>query len=768
LAGNGQTAEAEQSYRDILALFPSNKRALDGLKALQNSKPAASPNQDIQYLIDLYNQGKLKYAADCAAQLIHRYPHIALIYNIAGVANLGLRRLEEALANFDGAIRLKPDYADAHYNRGVVLAGLKRLEEALAAYDEAIRLKPDHAMAYNNRANALADLKRPDEALASFDQAIRLDPNNAQVHNNQGNALQSLRRHEEALAKYETAIRLQPNFADAHNNRGMALADLNRPEAALGGYDAAIRLDPAHAEAHNNRANALKRLNRLDEALASYDEAIRLKPDNAQTHHNRGVILADLQRLDEALASYDAAIGLKPDLAEALTQQMHLRAQMCDWSAPRYAIDFSRLGVEGDVVAPFTVLARIDDPVSHLERAKTWARQHYASAPRPTFPAAKTGAKLKIGYFSADFHDHATMYLMAELFELHDRETFEIHAFSYGKPSQDKMRQRLVDAVDQFHDVRRMTDAQIAAFARRHAIDIAIDLKGYTTHTRSGLFAHGAAPIQIGYLGYPGSMGAHFIDYIIADETLIPEASWAFYAEKVIYLPHSYQVNDRSRDISSQPVDRAALDLPTDGFVFCCFNNSYKITPAEFDIWMRLLTKVEGSVLWLLDDNRWAQAHLRQEATARGIDANRLVFAPRTSLPDHLGRHRCADLFLDTFNYNAHTTASDALWAGLPVVTKLGQGFAARVGGSLLRAIGLDELVTETPDAYEQLALDLATHPDRLAEIRARLAANRMTRPLFDTERFARDIEQAYAMAHARYANGLPPDHIKVADIQRA
>ena len=899
-ASNGQTTEAEKSYREILALFPSNRRALDGLRALLNSTPAIAPNQDIQYLIDLYSRGKLKEALDWATQLIQRYPQIVLIYNIAGAAHLGLRRLDEALASFDeavrqnpdlaeghnnrgivlaelrrldealashdAAIRLKPDYADAHYNRGVTLADLTQLEDAIASYDEAIRLKPDYAIAFNNRGNALAHLKRLDEALASFDAAIRLQPNNAAVyanrgnalkglkrlddaladfeqairlqphnpeaHNNRGNALQILGRRDEALSSYDAAIRLQPDFADAYNNRGVvladleraeealvsfdqairikpgfamalnnrghvlkaldrpdealasfneaislnpdfadaynnrgvALADLKRPEEALASYDKAIRSDPTHAEARNNRGNALKALNRLDEALASYDEAIRLKPDHPQTHHNRGAVLADLKRLDEALASYDEALRLQPDRAETLTQQLHLRAQICDWADHAHAIDLSRLGVDGDAVAPFTVLASKDDPIIHLERAKTWARQKYAPAPTPSFRSVWADGKLKVGYFSADFHDHATMYLMAELFELHDREKFEIHAFSYGLPSQDKMRRRLIKAVDHFHDVSRLTDRAIAAFARSPPIDHAKDMKGYTTNTRSGLFAYRAAPIQVSYLGYPGSMGANFMDYIIADETIIPQHCQNLYSEKVIYLPNSYQVNDRAREISDQPFNRAARGLPNDRFVFCCFNNNYKITSAEFDIWMRLLARVEASVLWLLKDNPWAQANLRREAVARGIDADRLVFAQRTRLPDHLARHRCADLFLDTFNYNAHTTASDALWAGLPMVTKLGEGFPSRVGGSLLRAVGLAELVTDTPEAYEQLALELATNPDRLADIRERLATSRLTKPLFDTERFTRHIEHAYQLAHGRYSRGLPPDHIKTPD----
>ncbi len=805
-------------------------------------------------------------ALECSSLLIQRYPEIPILHNIAGAVNVGLRRLDDALASYDRAIRIRPDFADAYVNRAMVLTDLKRLDEALASYDKAIRVRPDYAAAHNNRGIVLASLGRLDEALACFDEAIRLKLDHAAVHYNRANALKGLNRLDEALAGYEEAIRIQPDYADARFNRGMVLKDLKRLDEALAGFDRAIslspntpalhntrgvtladmlrlnealaafdeaiRLQPGHADAHYNRGvvlrglgrlddalaglneairlrpdhadaynnrgivltelyrltealadydrvirlkpnsanahynrgNALRDLKRLEEALVSYDEAIRLQPDYAEAHNNRGVALTDLKRLDEAIASFEEALRLKPDNAEILSQLMFQQAQICRWEKHN-TVDLSRFGIQGEAIDPFFMLAMEDDPAGHLERAKNWALKKYSYAPRAEFEPASTREKLKIGYFSADFHDHATMYLMAQLFELHEKSRFEIHALSYGRPSEDGMRRRLIDAVDHFHDVSRLTDPAIAAFARDHGVDIAIDLKGYTQDGRSGVFAHRAAPIQINYLGYPGSMGAEFIDYIIADETIIPEQSRQYYSEKTIILPDSYQVNDRSREISGKEFERAELGLPDEGFVFCCFNNSYKITPGEFDIWMRLLAQVDGSVLWLMNDNRWAEANLRREAAARGVDADRLVFAERMPLPEHLARHRNADLFLDTFNYNAHTTASDALWAGLPVVSKLGEGFAARVAGSLLGAIGLSELATDTAAAYEQLALQLATNPVRLGDIRARLAANRMTTPLFDAERFARHIERAYEMAHERYAGGLPPDHIEVTKI---
>jgi protein O-GlcNAc transferase len=371
-------------------------------------------------------------------------------------------------------------------------------------------------------------------------------------------------------------------------------------------------------------------------------------------------------------------------------------------------------------------------------------------------------SKIRIGYFSADFHGHATAYLMAQLFELHDRSKFEIFGFSFGPPADDDMRRRLAAGFDQLIDVKDKSDKEIAELARNLQIDIGVDLKGFTDQSRSGIFAHRAAPIQVNYLGFPGTMGANYIDYIIADRTLIPPEEAEFYTEKIAYLPHSYQVNDRTRRISDRRFTREELGLPTDAFVFCCFNNSFKITPDVFDIWMRLLTKVDRSALWLLKTNASAVESLRAEAVRRGIESERLVFAEPIDLSDHLARHASADLFLDTFYCNAHTTASDALWAGMPVVTRLGHTFAGRVAASLLNAIGLPELVTRTSDEYEQLAFRLANDRDKLSLIRKRLADNRLTHPLFDTELFTRHIESAYEKMWERHRMNLKPDHLSV------
>ena len=369
-------------------------------------------------------------------------------------------------------------------------------------------------------------------------------------------------------------------------------------------------------------------------------------------------------------------------------------------------------------------------------------------------------AKIRIGYLAGEFRHQATSILMASLFELHDKHRFELFAFDNGWDDGSKIRTRLEAAFDAIIDITRMSDLDAATLIHNKEIDILVNLNGYFGAARHGVFSYKPSPIQVNYLGFPGTIGSDAIDYLIADRIVIPEDSRQHYVEKIVYLPDSYQVNDPKRVIADTSYSRQALELPDNGFVFCCFNNNYKITPATFDGWMRILSQVPGSVLWLLQDNATAASNLRREAEARGVDAARVIFAKRMPLEEHLARHRAADLFLDSLPYNAHTTASDALWAGLPVLTCLGQTFPGRVGASLLHAIGLPELVTMTQAEYEALAVQLATQSERLDQIRQKLVRNRLTTPLFDVERFTRNIETAYTAMLERYQAGLVPEHI--------
>ena len=641
-------------------------------------------------------------------------------------------RFAEAEQTLREILAQEPDCVDALHELGLISYRAKEYETSIGLIGRAIALKPDFAEAYSDYAMALRKLGRPAEALANYDKAITL----------------------------------QPDFAMALNNRANALLDLKRPAEALTSCDRAIALKPNFVLAHYNRAVALNHLARFEEALLSFDRTIALRPDFAHAHEGRGHALNHLRRFEEAVAAYNNALTLQPQLTGIEGNRFFAKMRICDWSDFDSECAHLIACIRGEIAntSPFPFLAIASSSAEQLQCAKLWVANNFPSYAKPGWQGGRYNHdRIRVGYFSADYHAHATGYLMAELFEGHDRSRFELIAFSFGPDDNSEMRQRLTTAFDQFISVRDRSDREVAMLAKELEIDLAIDLKGFTTDSRTGIFALRAAPIQISYLGYPGTIGAEFIDYLIADRTLIPAADQKCFLEKIVYLPNSYQVNDRKRAIADKTVTRAELGLPTDAFVFCCFNNNYKLNPGIFDRWMRILKRVDGSVLWLFEDNASAARNLRKEAAARGVNPERLVFSKLVPLPEHLARHRAADLFLDTLPYNAHTTASDALWTGVPVLTLVGETFAGRVAASLLQAIGMPELITETPQAYEVLALELANNPDRLAAIRRKLEHNRLTTPLFDSKLFTKHIEAAYTAIYERYCGGLPPDHIYVA-----
>jgi protein O-GlcNAc transferase len=690
-------------------------------------------------------------------------PSNASNYNNRGAVLTNLRRPNEALSSYARCLELRPDYPEALNNRGCVLRDLADPEAALMSYDQALVLRPTYVEALTNRGNALCDLGRLDEALEMHLSALKLRPNNAEALNNRGNVLRLLKRPEEALNSYEQAIDFKPNYAEAFNNRGTALRELRRLDAALASYTQAIRIKPDYAEAHSNLGNALKDLGRNDEALRCYDHALTIRPDYVDALVHRGGTLRDIKRYEAAVASFGRALELRTDYDYLYGDWLYTKMKICDWQdlPARFAALVTRTKAGECAVSPFPILAMVDSRVLQQQVATNWAdKKHPIDAAMPRLMASSNHARIRVGYFSADFHNHATAYLMAELFERHDKTKFEVTAFSFGPDAGDEMRDRLVEAFDRFVDVRSRSDKEVALLARELEIDIAVDLKGYTQNYRAGIFAARAAPVQVNYLGFPGTMGAEYIDYLIADQILIPESFQNDYTEKIAYLPHSYQVNDAKRQIAQREFNRTELGLPPTGFVFCCFNNNFKILPRTFDCWMRILKQVDDSVLWLFEDNPIAASNLRKEAGQRGVDPLRLVFAKRMMLPEHLARHRLADLFLDTLPCNAHTTASDALWAGLPVLTCIGESFAARVAASLLNAIGLPELITTTPKDFEERAVTLATQPERLAAIKQKLIANRLTTPLFDTKLFAHNLEALYQKMFSRHQASLDPDHI--------
>ena len=551
---------------------------------------------------------------------------------------------------------------------------------------------------------------------------------------------------------------------------GLALHRQGKIAEAEHIYIEALRHDPQHSLALRLLGFiTLQRdkiaLSRLEDELASYDKAIARKPDDADGYVNRGRVLLKLKRYEDALASLEAAVALKPDYEFLCGGVLLTKMRICEFS--NMEIEFVRISekiMRGEKAGrPIDIIAISSSLEVQRKTAEIWIRKgHSTHAALPSIPKHPARERIRIGYFSADFFNHPTMHLMAELIEKHDRSRFELIAFSFGPERNDEMRRKSMTIFDKFIDVRNMSDKDVALLSRNLEIDIAVDLKGLHFGARTGIFAWRAAPIQINYLGYSGTMGAEYIDYIIADPIVIPEESKQHYCEKIVYMPNSYQVNDTKRSISDKAFTREGLGLPPTGFVFCCFNDNFKITPRVFDCWMRILKQVEGSVLWLLEDNAKAASNLRMEASKRGVDATRLFFARRIPPDEHIARYRFAHLFLDTTPYNAHTTASEALWAGLPMLTQIGETFAGRVAASVLEAIGLPELITKSQSEYEARAIELAMSPEELSAIKDKLAKNRLTTPLFDTERYTRHLEAAYEAIWERYHLGLPPDHIYI------
>jgi protein O-GlcNAc transferase len=659
---------------------------------------------------------------------------LAVIEGQRGNYSAALDRIRET-------IRVRPRSVDALINLGRIQAELSDYDNAVAAYKKALELDPRSALAHNNLSIVLRKQGQRDAALRHCDAALRIAPNYADAWSNRGNVFFALKQFVDALADYDKAIALQPNHGVAHFNRGNALSELKQREEALAAFRRAIAIDPSHAEAWNGLGNMLLELGQCEDASAAYDRALALRPDLAAAWLGRGNIFTFLRRSEEAFAAFDRALGLDPELPYAEGHRLHAKLQVCDWT-------------------------NLDAEVSHLLAGlRDGARRHGSDLPRFT-PISDGRAyphdRIRIAYLSSDLRDHAVGYLTIGLFEHHDRSRFETTAISFGPDVDSDFRRRIKAAFDRFIDAPTQSDQVVADLIRQLEIDIAVDLNGLTRSARPGVLARRPAPVQVNYLGYPGTIGADHVDYIVADHWVIPPEQQQFYREKVIYLPNTFQANDSNKEIGDPPSSRAAASLPDSGFVFCAFNNSYKITPSVFDVWMRLLQRVPGSVLWLLADNPAVERNLRREAESRGVNTTRLIFAPRILYADYLARYRLADLFLDTLPFNAGTTASDALWVELPLVTCSGQAFASRMAASLLRAVRMPELVTDSMADYEALAFRLASDPDLMASTRAKLARNRLTKPLFDTELFTGHLEAAYVAAHQRAKAGLAPDHIYV------
>jgi len=758
----GKLREAERQYRAIIEVENKNPDANHNLGVLITA--AGKPHEALQYLnTALKSDAKqrrfwLSYInALMEAKQFAEATQVLKRGRSIGLTGEYVDLLEHKLGTAQA--QHHPDQSDTPSQQAVYALlssyGSGNLIETEGLARSMCQQFPSYFLGWKVLGAVFSLLGKSEDSIEALRRSIRFNPLDSESHSLIGAALRRLEKPMEAEVSCREAIRLNPDFPGAHNNLGIVLRDLQRFTEAEASFREAIRLKPDFPEALNNLGNALRDLGRIKEAQASFRKAIKLKPDFPEAHHNLGTALHQDGKLDEAIAAYKCALEMEPNTyAEA--QMLHLMRNICDWSNDAQLDQAcARLSTSTSAVVPFAMLAIEDNPGRQLARAKAWAAKHYGKSPLPLPDKPKTRPeRLRVGYFSANFHDHAVLYLMAGLLRNHDHELFEIFAYSYGHVKSGKWRENASGDVDHFFDVSEQTDRAIVDLARSHSLDIAIDLMGHTQGSRSGLFQFRLAPVQINYLGYPGTMGADFIDYIIADREIIPEQYEQFYKERKIYLPHTYLPNDDHNIILPSNMTRAELGLPNEAFVFCCFNQMYKISSREFDIWMRILSQIEQGILWLMGSNGWAEQNLRREAESRGISASRIVFGGGLSYSEHQARYRHADLFVDTFNYNAHTTAVDALWAGLPVVTKQGKQFAARVAASLLNAVGLPELITTTEAEYENLIVDLAKSPDTISEIKKTLATNLLREPLFDTTKYTRDFERGLRCAYDVYFDG--------------
>jgi predicted O-linked N-acetylglucosamine transferase (SPINDLY family) len=736
-------------------------------------------------------------------------PHQPAAHLNVGNSLLNQNQPELALLRFDRALALKADYPLALYNRGNALRALGRFEAALASYEAASRLHAGDWRLENNRGLMLLELSRADEALAAFERAVHLEPPAVEARKNlavalartgraqaalnayeqlclaapedadvwcgRGNVLMALKRPEDAAANYSRALQCKPDCAEALINRCAALLALRRPAESLLDAEAATRLAPRSRLAFNNAANALLELGRLEEALAHLEAAQQLEPAATDTIYNRGVVLRRLRRFGESANCFEDLLRFSPDREYALGYLFQLRMDACDWtdyeSLTRRII--TALAGRKRVINPMTLLL-LDLPAEQRACAQSFAADQWpeesslgpcaalksldAAAASPAAPAAIDATrKLRVAYVSADFREHPVSYLLVGVLERHDRAHVEVIGVSLAPVEDGPFGRRVRRAFDHYIEAANRTDREIALLLRELRVDIAVDLMGYTEGMRLGIFAHRTAPVQVGYLGYAGTLGVPYVDYLLADAVVIPPGLESTVTEAIVRLPDCYLPNDDRREMAA-PATRSRAGLPAGAFVFCAFTNACKLNPPVFAVWLRLLREVPGSVLWLSSMGAEARDHLQREAGRCAIDPGRLVFAPRVAgIAEHLARLSCADLFLDTLPYNAHSTACDALWAGVPVITCAGQSFASRVAASALTAVGLAGLITRNLAQYELQALELARHPEQLQVLRAKLAANRATAPLFDTVRYIHHLETAYRTMHERAVQGMPP-----------
>ena len=779
----GKLKDTVQCYEKVLELRPNLTGTLNNLgnilrelgrfdEAILNYEKAISI--DPNFVEVYFNLGttfqelnQLKNAIKHYKKAIEINSNYHEALNNLGVAYKDLKEFDSAVEAYQMALNIKPDYAEALNNIGIVYKELGQLDDAIKSHKGALNILPEYAEAHNNLGIILIEGKQLNEAIERFKKAIAADANFIEAYNNIGSYYIELNNFDLSLENFQKALLINPNYVEAHNNLGRLFMHLGQLDKAVESFQKSIKIKPNYEYAHNNLGLAYNDLGNWEEAAKCYKRAMTINPSYFEPCANYANLLTDLNDFDEALRIYERANELKPEADYMQGNILHTKMRICVWdNYSNQLIDLqSKINDGKKVIGPFQLIALIDDPEIQSKVSIIYAQDKYPQNNfLPKMDHYPKHKKIRIGYFSADFREHPVAFLTAELYEIHDRSQFEVHAFSYGPNSEDKFNLRIKAGVDQFHDVSKMSHKEIATLSRSLEIDIAVDLSGTTQNCRTEVFAMSAAPIQTSYIGWLGTMGADYYDYLIAAKGMIPKKNQKYFSEKIAYLP-SYQVNDSKEILPEASLTLEDLGLPKDSFVFCCFNNTYKITPIVFDSWARILKRVEKSVMMIYVANKSAQNNLTKEITNRGVNPERLYFGENLQRDKYLDRYRLADLFLDTFPYNAGTTASDALKMGLPILTLKGNSFNSREAANIISAVNLSEMIAASQEEYESLAIELAKNPMKYRTIKDKLVDNLPNAPLYNTRLFAKNIESAYKTMFERYHQGLDPDHIYVEDL---
>jgi predicted O-linked N-acetylglucosamine transferase (SPINDLY family) len=639
------------------------------------------------------------------------------------------------------------------------------IQSANKAYQAILQDKPNDFNGTHLLGLTYHQLGENQKAIELILQAISINSRYAPAYFNLGSIFQTQHEWDKALENYDQAIAIDPNYLDALLRKSQILINLNRFLDALKTFDRLVTLQPNNYLVFYQRTEVLLKLKKINEALTDYQKSIELNPNFIEGHFSLANALFDIGKFDQALHYYQRAICIDPDYDYLYGFYIQVKMKMCQWEdiSDELLLFEKNLSESRWITFPFIALHLYDKPAIHQKIATSYIKKRYSNKHVAINPfALQKKKKIRVGYFSADFRIHPTSQLIVEILRCHDRTQFEVYGFSFGPENNDLTKQYITTIFDKFIDVSSMSDDEIVRLSKNFEIDIAVDLNGHTQYARTEVFLTRCAPVQINYLAYPSTIGSSHMDYIMADRVVIHEGNQEFFSEKKIYLSNCYVTHDSKNKVLENIYSRSDFDLPNNAFIFCCFNGSFKILPKTFDMWMRILKSVEGSILWLYRDNSFAVDNLLKEARFRGVNPNRLIFAERMDLDQHLPRYRLADLFLDTFPYNAHTTANDSLWAGLPVLTLMGQSFASRVASSLLQAIELPELICHTHAEYEAKAIELALNPQKLADLKKKLANNQKTTPLFNGFQITRNIELAYTSVYQRYQKGLTPEDVFV------